>query len=68
MAALVLPLPREATTEEKTLVQTDAVPYVPLKTKDYSTKQFDRNYSTDTDCEEGTGTSRTGRGHWVTDV
>ena len=41
---------------------------VPLKTKDYSAKQFDHNYSTDTDCEEGTGTSRIGRGHWVTDV
>ena len=41
---------------------------VPLKTKDYSTKQFDHNYSADTDREEGTGTSQIGRGHWVTDT
>ena len=70
----MLPLPAEATIEEKTnTFRTDSVPCrLPMKTKNYYSRKFGFTHRIghniiNTDGEEETGQFRMGKGQWVTD-
>ena len=77
MADLCCLLPTEAAIGEKTSIRTDRR-YIPRTIKEYKlfkqtgfmiqeSSLFDASYSTQT-TKKGTAKSRTGRGHWVSDV